>query len=129
MANEYSGLQSIIDNAQYEAKGTGRWDTWLLAQDAEAHQRLLTEASEWVEGRPSDYDYDDTNWESNLGQGYAMNYFQNEFEFCHEFKISIIEGECPGSSYYAAELGMSVEEANALTEKLGIPIRFAWLET
>tara|TARA_B100000315_G_C14382728_1_gene498216 strand:- start:228 stop:356 length:129 start_codon:yes stop_codon:yes gene_type:complete len=30
----------------------------------------------------------------------------------------------PGSTYYAAELSIPVEEANAKAEKAGIPIRF-----
>jgi hypothetical protein len=38
--------------------------------------------------------------------------------------VSIIEGEFPGSSYFAAELDVSIEEANKSAEQAKIPIRF-----
>ena len=40
--------------------------------------------------------------------------------------IVVIEGDCPGSSYFAAELRMDLDEANVLAEEFDIPIRFAW---
>ncbi len=36
----------------------------------------------------------------------------------------ISEEECPGSSYYEAELRIPIEEANARVEAAGIDIRF-----
>jgi hypothetical protein len=38
--------------------------------------------------------------------------------------VVIIEGEHPGSSYFAAELRIPVEEANAIAEENGWTIRF-----
>ena len=38
--------------------------------------------------------------------------------------IKVIEGECPGSTYYEAELAIPIEEANAQAEAAGIDIRF-----
>jgi hypothetical protein len=48
----------------------------------------------------------------------------NEREFEDLFDIRIIEGEHPGSTYNAAELGISISEANSIAEKYDIPIKF-----
>jgi len=38
--------------------------------------------------------------------------------------VEIIEGEHPGSSYYAAELRQDVEYANQLARNIGLEFRF-----
>ena len=38
--------------------------------------------------------------------------------------IVVVEGEHPGSTYYAAELRQPIEAANAAAEALGLPFRF-----
>lgn len=38
--------------------------------------------------------------------------------------VKLIEGEHPGSTYFAAELAIPIEEANARAEAAGIDIRF-----
>ena len=40
------------------------------------------------------------------------------------FEIRIIEGEFPGSSYYAAELNLPISEANKRAEASDLPVRF-----
>ena len=40
------------------------------------------------------------------------------------FGVKIIEGEYPGSSYYAAELAIPIEEANRRAEAHDMPVRF-----
>ena len=55
------------------------------------------------------------------------------YDYCDEFEpneviellsIELVEGEYPGSSYYAAELSIPVEEANAIAEQNNVLIRF-----
>jgi hypothetical protein len=36
----------------------------------------------------------------------------------------VIDGEHPGSTYYAAELRVDIEEANRAAEAAGMPVRF-----
>ncbi|MBM9536193.1 hypothetical protein [Desulfobulbus alkaliphilus] len=38
--------------------------------------------------------------------------------------VVIIEGSCPGSSYFAAELRISIDEANRIAEQNGYALRF-----
>lgn len=55
----------------------------------------------------------------------AYSYFQQlEDATLEALGIVIVEGEHPGSSYYAAELTIPMEEANKSAALLGIPIFF-----
>jgi microcompartment protein CcmL/EutN len=38
--------------------------------------------------------------------------------------VDLVEGEHPGSTYYAAELRGDIDEANRAAEAAGIPARF-----
>ncbi len=40
------------------------------------------------------------------------------------FGVVIIDGQTPGNDYYAAELRVSIDEANARARSYGVPIRF-----
>jgi hypothetical protein len=59
------------------------------------------------------------------GQGRAMTFFYH-WEETTEFDIRLVDGDCPGSSYFGAELCSSIEEANQIAIDLDLPIRFAW---
>jgi hypothetical protein len=54
-----------------------------------------------------------------------LNFFRNlDLDSISGINIEIIEGEHPGSTYYAAELTMDPEDANAIAESEAIPLRF-----
>ena len=58
-----------------------------------------------------------------MGEAYA--FFQNqEFSTLRSLGVSVVEGEHPGSSYYAAELRVSIESANDAAVVMDLPIRF-----
>lgn len=57
-------------------------------------------------------------------QGAAMRYFENEPEMCDLLGVEIVEGEHPGSSFYAAVLEGDVDSANEAARKAGLAIRF-----
>ena len=57
--------------------------------------------------------------------GAAKVFFDSlDFDTLDELGIKIVEGEYPGSTYYAAELMGDVEVANAVASRLGVPVRF-----
>lgn len=57
--------------------------------------------------------------------GEAYGFFQSQdASLLTLIGIVVIEGEHPGSSYFAAELRMPISEANDAAESLDIPIRF-----
>ena len=66
------------------------------------------------------------------GSSAAYRLFNGD-DYCDEFEpdeviellgIEIVEGEHPGSSYYAAELSISIDEANKIAEQKKVAIRF-----
>jgi hypothetical protein len=53
------------------------------------------------------------------------HFFENEDgAILDKLGVRIVEGEYPGSTYYAAELEKPVEEANGIAQKLGLSYRF-----
>ena len=59
------------------------------------------------------------------GQGVALRYFDDMARTALDtLGVKVIEGECPGSSYYAAELRRPIAEANRAAEAAGLRVRF-----
>lgn len=102
-------------------------EKWVLQLSEQEFKGLRSQMEKWAESEP-DRSSDETDYfvVPSSGQDYAYKFFQDhtEPEVLDELGIDIVEGEYPGSTYYAAELSIPVEEANAKAEKAGIPIRF-----
>ena len=63
-----------------------------------------------------------SGWSS---QGRALSFFESiDADVVNALGVVIIEGDHPGSSYFAAELHASFEDANAAAKKLKLPFRF-----
>jgi hypothetical protein len=102
------------------------WEEWLKTADEGTIGRLIDRVNYWINDTPDEHDYEVANLSGYSGRGDALRYFRDEFEYYEEFNVVVVEGDCPGSSYFAAELRMDVDEANELAKALDIPIRFAW---
>jgi hypothetical protein len=63
---------------------------------------------------------------TSSGQEYALEFFDDYAgeDVLDELGIEIVEGDRPGSSYYAAELYIPIEEANEKAIAAGVPVRF-----
>lgn len=57
-------------------------------------------------------------------QGAAMRYFESEPDACDLLDVCIVEGEHPGSTFYAAVLEGDVDSANDAARKADLAIRF-----
>lgn len=121
IAQDDSRVACYIEDALHEA---GVDDISELDEDQQSE--LLSQVQRWADGWPDEYDAEYITLTGRSLQGQAKRYFELNFDYCDEFNIVIVEGDCPGSSYYAAELRMSVEDANELAEAMDLPIRFAW---
>ncbi len=121
-------VESLFDNAQYEGDvgDAADWREWLANGDDDLIDTVAWEIQRWLEDHAdeSDWEYADLHGLSDRGD--AMQFFRNEAEIADLFDITIVEGDHPGSSYYAAELRGDIDEANALAEAQKIPIRFAF---
>jgi len=84
---------------------------------------INAEVSKWLES-PLPLDYEVPLHLGPMGEAYR--FFGNlGRETLKALGVVIVEGEHPGSSYYAAELRTPVPVANATAVRLGLPIRFA----
>ena len=112
----------FIDDALLEAEVET-----LEALDEDALHDLLHQVSRWVLGDPDEWDAENATRTGNNAQGEALLFFRG-FEYSDDLDIVIVEGDSPGSSYFAAELRSDVDDANERAEALGLPIRFVFAE-
>lgn len=102
------------------------WEEWLKMADESTIALLIDRVNDWINGTPDERDYESADLGGYSGRGHALRFFRDDFAYGDDFNIVVVEGDCPGSSYFAAELRMSIEDANDLAEGLGLPIRFAY---
>jgi hypothetical protein len=101
-------------------------ENWLLALTAnEYEERIVPEIEKWFASPPN------WNWEGDhlprdgTAQGAALEFFQNmDGHVLEAIGVTIVEGEHPGSTYYAAELKCDVDAANKAAAAAGIQVRF-----
>ena len=128
LARDEGDVASLIERYMSydgDADANDDWEDWLESTDDDTVEDLIEQANNWVNGEPDSGDWEQANISGYSNTGSALSFFRHDFEYNDMFDISIIDGDCPGSSYFAAELGMDIEEANALAIEQGIPIRFA----
>lgn len=114
-------LLKLRDALQDEDEG---WCDWVLLAGKKGVPRFCNEIDEWL-GEPVNWTHSDSWPEGWSVQGRALSFFSNlDFHITEALGVKIIEGEHPGSSYYAAELRSDIADANAAAEKLGLPFRF-----
>ena len=85
----------------------------------------MPEIGKWFGEQPDWAFEDDYLAESGTAQGAAMEFFRDVTR--DELRppgVKVIEGEFPGSTYYAAKMGGGIDEANHAAEAAGIPARF-----
>jgi hypothetical protein len=100
------------------------WRDWVRLEGKAGIERFKEEITEW-ENEPADYLK--IEWfPSDYGaQGQAMVFFESlGHQMLKALGVVIVEGEHPGSSYYAAELRNDIELANETAADLELPFRF-----
>lgn len=89
--------------------------------DIAAHVQKI---DEWLK---EPIEWEKSEWfPRNAGrQGKALSFFNNQpIELLNLLGVVIIEGEHPGSGYFAAELRNGIDQANEEVEALSLPFRF-----
>ena len=114
-------LEALRDLLEDEDEG---WRDWVEAEGPSRVQRFQAEIDSWLD---DDVDWSQMEfWPSGWsGQGRALAFFQQlEREARDAVGAVIVEGEHPGSTYFAVELHASVAAANDAAARFGLPIRF-----
>ena len=98
---------------------------WLPAMTSEEFALLRVSIVDWLADSP-DRDYEEDYFPIPAdGRTAAMQILQSEDpDTLDALGVVIIEGEHPGSTYYAAELEVPLAEANRAAERLGLTYRF-----
>lgn len=101
-------------------------ENWLLGMDKSYFEKnIIPHIRNWFSESPDWDSEEDYISVATTAQSVAMNYFENlDPESLDLLGVEIVEGECPGGSYWAAELRCSIEEANAAAIGGGLPVRF-----
>ena len=105
--------------------------SWLLRlSKIEFEEAVLPRLSRWFAEPPS-WDYEDEHLPSTrTGQGIALDFFQDLPEDVLDLLgVEVVEGEHPGSSYFAARLIGTVDEANRAAEAAEIRMRIVNAES
>jgi len=124
-SSERKKIKNLLSRMPDDDDEDEGWVLWLEADPSSARslydpviEHYLGEAPEWE----NEYEWlpDTAN-----AQGAAYRFFNTEsFDLLDRLGIVIVEGDCPGSSYFAAELTLPIEEANAAAKAADIPFRF-----
>ena len=94
------------------------WQGWVLSGSLKEHRERI---QAWLDDSIGDEELPLTAGPV----GAAYEYFQcKDYSTLDQLGVVIVEGEFPGSSYFAAELRVPIEQANASAERNGIAIRF-----
>lgn len=100
------------------------WEDWIKLEGHAGVPRFRDEIEEWL-AEPADYLQFEWFPMSYGGQGQAKVFFEDlDPNTLDALGVVIIEGEHPGSTYYAAELRQDIDDANTVAEELGLPFRF-----
>lgn len=124
-------LEAWLDAQWCDAEEAGdasvppSWPAWVAALSVTQWRTLRRQVEEWAQDALDSEDWDYAGLYGCTGQSAALRFFQNlDASLCRALGIRIVEGEHPGSTYYAAELRVSCPDANRRAHELGLPVRF-----
>jgi hypothetical protein len=101
-------------------------ESWLLSlTNSEFEDLVVPEIEKWFNSPPNWNWEDDYLPKNSTSQGAALEFFQRmDEDDLDAIGVVIVEGEHPGSTYYAAELEVELDIANKAAAQAGIPVRF-----
>ena len=101
-------------------------ESWLLSlTNSEFEDQVVPEIEKWFNSPPNWNWEDDYLPKNSTSQGAALEFFQRmDEDDLDAIGVVIVEGEHPGSTYYAAELEVELDIANKAAAEASIPVRF-----
>jgi hypothetical protein len=100
------------------------WRDWVAHEGDAGLDGFKEIIQDWLDA-PVEWDeaeWFDSGWS---GQSAALGFFSDlDAQVCKALGVVIIEGDRPGSSYYAAELRDEIANANQAARTLGLAFRF-----
>lgn len=101
------------------------WFEWFDQADGSTREAINAEIEAWLDEEPN-WKYEaEIFYSTGTAQGVAYSQFlMTDPKMLEALGIEVIEGDCPCSSYFAAELSKPIDEANRIAEQNGWAIRF-----
>lgn len=116
-----------LDDEAIEALVRQRWLDWCFDDRGAGPSMVESILDDWLSEEPDPCQEGDDYYTTGNAQGAAYDRFLSEdSDLMDTLGIVVIEGCCPGSNYYAAELHTPVEEANRIAAEHGWAIRFVY---
>ncbi|WP_210546760.1 hypothetical protein [Rhodoferax sp. PAMC 29310] len=100
------------------------WCDWVEHEGDPGLASFKEHIQDWLD---EDIDWGESDWFDDCwsGQSAALGMFSNlDGNILKALGVVIVEGEHPGSSYYAAELRDDIAQANLKAQELGLDFRF-----
>ena len=114
-----------LDEAVLDERVEDEWLEWCQQASGTDRTNIHWIIDDWLSEAPDPCQEWESYYKTGDAQGAAYDHFLREDpELMDALGIVVIEGDCPGSSYYAAELHTDVEEANRIAAERGWTIRF-----
>jgi hypothetical protein len=112
-------MQRLVKALEDEDDG---WKEWIEIEGSDGVRRFEEEIACWL-AAPIEWGEDMPD--NATAQSSAKRFFEHEeLATLDKLGVEIVEGEHPGSTYYAARLERKIEEANKIAQTLGLPYRF-----
>jgi hypothetical protein len=113
----------LEDMPEEPDEGVMKWVSQM--EPAEFNNRVVPVIEEWMQKPPNCDWEDDYLPKTSSAQGAAMKFFEEmDANDLDALGVEIVEGEHPGSTYYAAKLRGDLKAANRAAKKNDIPVRF-----
>lgn len=121
------GQDPALDEATLAARVADEWLDWCQQASGEDGGCIASIIDDWLSEAPDPCQEWEDYYTTGDAQGAAYSRFSREdSDEMEALGIVVIEGDCPGSSYFAAELHTPVEEANRIAAENGWSIRFVY---
>ena len=119
--HERRRLERLAQTLDDELQG---WSDWVLLAGVKGLPRFKQVVKAWLD---SPIEWEDYEWfpPHSSSQGNAMGFFESlPRDTLKALGVVIIEGDHPGSTYYAAELRQPIDDTLTVAADLGLPFRF-----
>ena len=116
-----------LDEATLDERVEDEWLEWCQQASGTDCTNIHWIIDDWLSEAPDPCQEWERYYKTGDAQGAAYDHFLREDpELMDALGIVVIEGDCPGSSYYAAELHIEVEAANRIAAERSWTIRFVY---
>lgn len=114
-----------LEDDEIEARVEDDWLTWCRRAKGKNREQIDQVIDNWLSDAPDECQEWEYYYKTGNAQGAAYDHFLREDpDLMDALGIVVIEGDHPGSTYYAAELNIAVEDANCIAAANGWSIRF-----